>query len=169
MKAKTTKESRTIQASLVLPSDTNFHNTMFGGKMMSYIDEVGAIAAMRHCRRPVVTASIDSIDFLTPVKMGQSICLEAIVSSTGTTSMEVFVKIISENLLTGERALTATSFLTFVALDEDGKPTPVPPVIPETEEEKYLFETAEERKQMRKERKRSTEAFIGQLNIKKSI
>ncbi|GED53103.1 acyl-CoA thioesterase [Brevibacillus borstelensis] len=169
MNAKTTKESRTIQASLVQPSDTNFHGTMFGGKMMAYIDEVAAIAAMRHSRRPVVTASIDSIDFLTPVKMGHSICLEAIISSTGKTSMEVFVKIISENLRTGERTLTATSFLTFVALGEDGKPTPVPPIIPETDEERYLIETAEERKNMRKERKRSTEAFVSQLNITKNI
>jgi acyl-CoA hydrolase len=169
MKPKTTKESRTIQASIVQPSDTNFHGTIFGGTMMAYIDEVAAIAAMRHSRRPVVTASIDSIDFLSPAKMGHSVCLEAFVTSTGKTSMEVFVKVISENLLTGERALTATSFLTFVALDENGKPTPVPPVVPETEEEKYLCETAEERKAMRKERKRSTEAFVSQLNIKKNI
>ncbi|QQE73010.1 acyl-CoA thioesterase [Brevibacillus composti] len=169
MKAKTTTESRTIQASLVQPSDTNYHGTMFGGKMMAYIDEVAAIAAMRHARRPVVTASMDSIDFLSPVKMGHSVCLEAIVSYAGTSSMEVFVKIISEDLQTGERTLTATSFLTFVALGEDGKPTPVPPIVPETEEERYLFETAEERKRMRKERKRSTEAFTSQLNITKNI
>ncbi|USG63789.1 acyl-CoA thioesterase [Brevibacillus ruminantium] len=169
MKAKTTTESRTIQASLVQPSDTNYHGTMFGGKMMAYIDEVAAIAAMRHARRPVVTASMDSIDFLSPVKMGHSVCLEAIVSYAGRSSMEVFVKIISEDLRTGERTLTATSFLTFVALGDDGKPTPVPPVLPETEEERYLFETAEERKNMRKERKRSTEAFTSQLNVAKNI
>ncbi len=169
MKPKATRESRTVQASIVQPSDTNFHGTIFGGTMMAYIDEVAAIAAMRHSRRPVVTASIDSIDFLSPAKMGHSVCLEAFVSSTGKTSMEVFVKVVSENLITGERTLTATSFLTFVALDENGKPTPVPPVVPETEEEKYLCETAEDRKAMRKERKRSTEAFVSQLNITKNI
>lgn len=169
MKPKTAKESRTVQASLVLPSDTNNHGTIFGGTMMAYIDEVAAIAAMRHSRRVVVTASLDSIDFLTPAKMGNSVCLEAFVTSTGTTSMEVFVKIVSENLLTGERQLTATSFLTFVALDENGKPTPVPPVIPETEEEIYLFEKAGERKAARKERKNSTQAFISQLKIDKNI
>lgn len=136
---------------------------------MAYIDEVAAIAAMRHSRRPVVTASIDSIDFLAPVKMGNSICLEAFVSSTGRTSMEVFVKVISENLRTGERVLTATSFLTFVALDEEGKPTAVPAVVPETEEEHYLMASAEERKKMRKERRKSTEAFISQLSIQKNI
>lgn len=169
MKGKTTQESRTIQASLVQPSDTNYHGTIFGGTMMAYVDEVAAIAAMRHSRRPVVTASIDSIDFLAPVKMGQSICLEAYVSSTGKTSMEIFVKVVAENLRTGERVLTATSFLTLVALDEDGNPTEVPPLIPETETEKYLLDTAEERKKMRKERKQNTQAFIDKLTIKKTI
>jgi acyl-CoA hydrolase len=169
MNPKTANESRTVQASLVLPSDTNNHGTIFGGTMMAYIDEVAAIAAMRHSRRAVVTASIDSIDFLSPAKMGHSVCIEAYVASTGRTSMEVFVKVISENLKTGERMLTATSFLTFVALDENGKPTPVPPVIPETEEEKFLAETAAERKAMRKERKAGTELFIRRLDLKKEI
>ncbi|WP_312117174.1 acyl-CoA thioesterase [Brevibacillus reuszeri] len=169
MNVKTTQESRTIQASLVQPSDTNYHGTIFGGTMMSYIDEVAAIAAMRHSRRPVVTASIDSIDFLAPVKMGHSICLEAFVSSTGRTSMEVFVKVISENLQSGDRVLTATSFLTFVALDEEGNPTEVAAVVPETEEEKNLMTSADERKKMRKERKSNTQAFISQLSVKKSI
>ncbi|GED66357.1 acyl-CoA thioesterase [Brevibacillus reuszeri] len=169
MNVKTTQESRTIQASLVQPSDTNYHGTIFGGTMMAYIDEVAAIAAMRHSRRPVVTASIDSIDFLAPVKMGHSICLEAFVSSTGRTSMEVFVKVISENLQSGDRVLTATSFLTFVALDEEGNPTEVAAVVPETEEEKNLMTSADERKKMRKERKSNTQAFISQLSVKKSI
>ncbi|WP_103108675.1 acyl-CoA thioesterase [Brevibacillus reuszeri] len=169
MNVKTTQESRTIQASLVQPSDTNYHGTIFGGTMMAYVDEVAAIAAMRHSRRPVVTASIDSIDFLAPVKMGHSICLEAFVSSTGRTSMEIFVKVISENLQSGERVLTATSFLTFVALDEDGNPTEVPAVVPETEEEKNLMASADERKKMRKERKSNTQAFISTLSVEKTI
>ncbi|GED29711.1 MULTISPECIES: acyl-CoA thioesterase [Brevibacillus] len=169
MNIKTMQDSRTIQASLVQPSDTNYHGTIFGGSMMAYIDEVAAIAAMRHSRRPVVTASIDSIDFLAPVKMGHSICLEAIVTSTGRTSMEVFVKVISENLQTGERILTATSFLTFVALDEAGNPTEVPGIVAETDEEKRLMASAEERKKMRKERKANTQAFISELTIEKTI
>ncbi|WP_289142119.1 acyl-CoA thioesterase [uncultured Brevibacillus sp.] len=169
MNVKTTQESRTIQASLVQPSDTNYHGTIFGGTMMAYVDEVAAIAAMRHSRRPVVTASIDSIDFLAPVKMGHSICLEAFVSSTGRTSMEIFVKVISENLQSGERVLTATSFLTFVALDEEGNPTEVPAVVPETEEEKNLMASADERKKMRKERKSNTQAFISTLSVEKTI
>lgn len=169
MESKSSRESRTIQASLVLPSDTNNHGTIFGGAMMAYIDEVAAIAAMRHSRKSVVTASIDSIDFLSPAKMGHSVCLDAFVVSTGKSSMEVFVKVISEDLMTGERQLTATSFLTFVALDENGKPTPVPQIIPETEEEARLLESAKERKQMRMERKENLKEFIKQIDTTKSI
>lgn len=169
MQSKPARESRTVQASLVLPSDSNSHGTIFGGAMMAYIDEVAAIAAMRHSRMSVVTASIDSIDFLTPAKMGNSVCLDAFVCSTGTSSMEVFVKVISEDLLSGERKLTATSFLTFVALDENGKPTPVPKVIPETEEEIRLFQTAKERKEARVDRKEKLKEFVKQLDMTKSI
>jgi len=168
VEAKTVKESRTVKCSLILPHNTNHYGNIFGGTVMSYIDEVSAIAAMTHCRKPVVTASIDSVDFLAPAKLGYSVCLEACVTWTGRTSMEVFVKVISENLLTGERQLTATSFITFVALDEQGKPSPVPAVIPETEEEKYLFETAADRQKMRKARKASTQDFIQQLDVRKS-
>jgi acyl-CoA hydrolase len=167
MQGKTVKESRTVQASIVLPSDTNNHNTVFGGKVMAYIDEVAAIVAMRHSRRPTVTASIDSVDFLAPVKAGHSICLEASCTSTGRTSMEIFVKVIAEDLRTGERAVTTTSFLTFVALDDHGRPTPVPPVIPETEEEIYLFETAHERQAMRRERKGKLTTLIEHIQLKK--
>ncbi|WP_139489525.1 acyl-CoA thioesterase [Brevibacillus dissolubilis] len=169
MQAKTCKESRTIKASLILPHDTNMHGTIFGGTVMSHIDEVSAIAAMRHCRRPVVTASIDSVDFLAPAKLGYSVCLEAFVTHTGRTSMEVFVKIVSEDLTTGDRQLTATSFITFVALDGNGRPTPVPQIVPETEEEKYLFETAPARQQMRKERRNHTQDFYDQIDITKNI
>ncbi|QDX93342.1 acyl-CoA thioesterase [Brevibacillus laterosporus] len=169
LKGKTVKESRTVKASLILPSDTNHHGTIFGGTIMSYVDEVSAIAAMRHSRRPVVTASIDSVDFIVPAKLGFSVCVDAFVTSTGRTSVEVFVKIISENLQTGERQLTATSFVTFVALDEHGKPTPVPPIIPETEEEVYLYQTAPQRIKMRRERRNATQQFYDSLDITKDI
>lgn len=165
MNAKPSRASRTVQTSLVLPSDTNVHGTIFGGTMMAYIDEVAAIAAMKHCRQTVVTASIDSIDFLSPVKMGHSLCIEAFVTSTGKTSMEVFVKIISEDLQSGERKLTATSFLTFVAVDEHGRPTAVPPVMPESEEEKELFDSAEERRRMREARRANSQRMIEHLEL----
>ncbi|GAA4878609.1 acyl-CoA thioesterase [Paenibacillus vulneris] len=151
--AKPARMSRTTMTDIIFPSDTNYHGTMFGGIVMRYIDKIATIASMRHSRRGVVTASSDSLDFLAPVKVGEAIMLEAYVSWTHRSSMEVFVKVESENLFTGERKTTATSFLTFVALDDQGKPTPVPAVIPETDEERRLFDSAEERYQARKKRK----------------
>lgn len=150
---KTTSESRTVMTDLVLPPDTNTHGTIFGGQVMSYIDKIASIVAMRHCRKPVVTASFDSMDFLAPVKQGEAISLVSFVTWTRRTSMEIFVKIQSENLMTGEKKLTGTSYLTFVALDADGKPSEVPPIIPETEEEMMHYKTAQERYESRKKRK----------------
>ena len=95
------RESLAIKTSLVSPPDTNIHGTMFGGKLMAYIDDVAAIAAMRHARKLAVTASSDSVDFLHPIIEGNSVCLEAFVSYTGRTSMEIFVKVVSENMLNG--------------------------------------------------------------------
>lgn len=151
--AKPASMSRTTMTDIIFPSDTNYHGTMFGGVVMRYIDKIATIASMRHSKRGVVTASSDSLDFLAPVKVGEAILLEAFVSWTHRSSMEVYVKVESENLFTGERKTTATSFLTFVALDDQGKPTPVPAVIPETEEERRLFASAEERYLARKKRK----------------
>jgi acyl-CoA hydrolase len=149
------ERSRTVKTSLVLPPDTNQHGTIFGGKVLAYIDEVAAIAAMRHSQKPIVTASFDSVDFLSPVKEGDTINIEAFVTWTGRTSMEVFAKVTSEKFPSGEERLTATSFVTMVALDENGKPAPVPPVEPHTEEERELYQTAPERQKRRKERKKN--------------
>lgn len=154
--AKYCRESITVKTSLVFPPDTNSHGTMFGGKLMAYIDDTAAIAAMRHARRSVVTASSDSLDFLHPIYEGNAVCLEAFVSHTGRTSMEVFVKVTSENMLSGERNVCAVSFLTFVALDENGNPTEIPSVVPQTEEEKQLFDSAEERMEIRKKRRKDS-------------
>lgn len=144
-------QSRTIQTHLVLPPDTNHHQTIFGGRVLSYIDEIGAITAMKHCKMPVVTASIDSVDFVSSARVGDVLEMEAVVSFTGRTSMEVYVRVQSMNLLTGETKLTTESFLTFVAV-EDGKPMPVPGIIPESENEKLLFETGPARREHRKQR-----------------
>jgi acyl-CoA hydrolase len=137
---------------IVFPSDTNTHGTIFGGKVMHYIDAIAAIAATRHARKSVVTASMDSLDFLAPIKLGETVNLEAFVTWTHRSSMEVYVTVKAENLLTGEQRTTSTAFLTFVALDENGKPTPVPPVIPESEEERRLHAGAPERYRARMER-----------------
>jgi acyl-CoA hydrolase len=154
--AKPCNASRSVQSSYVLPPDTNNHQTLYGGKLMTYIDNVAARAAMRHARRPIVTASTDSIDFLHPIRVGHEVCLEAFVSWTHKTSMEVFVKVIGEDLITGERKVCATSFLTFVALGDDGRPTEVGKVIPETPEEIQLHNSAPARASARKERRQES-------------
>jgi acyl-CoA hydrolase len=151
--SKYVRASRAVKASIVLPPDTNHHHTMFGGKVMAYIDDIAAISAMRHCRQQVVTASTDSVDFLHPIQVGDSICLESFVTWTRKTSMEVFVKVVAENLMTGKRAICATSFLTFVALDPDKRPILVPTVIPETPEEHRLFNSAPDRYETRRQRR----------------
>lgn len=153
MEARPMKESRTIQTKLVLPPDTNHMNSIFGGKVLAYIDEIAGIASMKHSRRQVVvTASIDSVDFLSSAHVGDVLELEANVTSTGRTSMEVYVRVKSHNLQTGEEKLTTESFLTMVAMGDDGKPTEVPAVIPESEGEKRFFETAPARREYRKMR-----------------
>lgn len=121
---------------------------------MAYVDKIACIAAMRHCRKPVVTVSSDNFDFLAPIKTGEAINLEAYVTYVRKTSMEVFVKVEAENLLTAERKLTSRAYLTFIALDEDGKPTSVPQVMPETEEEKRQYDQAKERYDNRRKRRK---------------
>lgn len=163
IKPKYCKESLAIKTSHVFPPDTNNHNTLYGGKLMSYIDDIASISAGRHSRSDVVTASTDSVDFLMPIHPEDSVCLESYVTSVGKSSMEVFVKIVAENIKTGYRRLAATAFLTFVALDDDGKPKPVAEVIPESEEEKMLFKTAKQRIEFRKEHRKHSKEFASQL------
>ncbi len=148
-KGLTTDVSRTVQTKLVLPADTNHLETIFGGTVLSHIDEIAAIAAMKHSSRVVVTASIDRVNFVSSAKVGDILYLEGVVVSTGRTSMEVYVKVECEHIQTRERRITTTSFLTMVAIDEKGVPIPVPEVIPVTEEEKELYDLAQERKKQR--------------------
>jgi acyl-CoA hydrolase len=141
--------SRTIQTKLVLPPDTNHMGTIFGGAVLSYIDEIAAITAMKHSKKVVVTASIDTVNFLSSARVGDILILEGVVISTGRTSMEVYVKVECQNIETGVKTITTTAIITMVALNDDGKPTPVCPVIPETEDEKQLLQYAEIRKERR--------------------
>lgn len=163
--SKYCSESLVVKTSIVFPTDTNTYGTLFGGKLMAYIDDTAAIAAMRHARKHIVTASTDSVDFLHPIHEGNSVCLEAFVTYTGTSSMEVFVKVTAEDLITGERNLCALSFLTMVAIDEHGKPTPVPTVVPQSQEEIRLFESAKNRAEMRKKRKKETQELADNYRI----
>ncbi|MFB9328522.1 acyl-CoA thioesterase [Paenibacillus aurantiacus] len=157
--ARPASASLTVKDAIVLPPDTNHHGTIFGGKLMAYIDDVATIAATRHARRPVVTASTDSVDFLHPVKKGDAVSLSAFVTWSHKTSMEVFVRVVTEELLTGKRKVAATSFLTFVALGEDNRPVEVPSVQPESDEERLLFNTAPERKEARRIRRQESKHF----------
>ena len=154
MEHKFCSESRVFQTNRVLPPHTNNHKTLFGGKLMASIDEIASISASKHCRTECVTASMDSVDFLHSIRPTDAVHLESFVTYTGTSSMEIFVKVTSEHLITGETKVAATSFLTFVSLDQSGKPQKVPKVIPESDEEKYLFDTAEERMRIRKNKRK---------------
>ncbi len=161
------KESKVVKTSRVFPLDTNNHQTLFGGKLMSYIDDIASISAARHSRSETVTASMDSVDFLEPIGQKESVCLESYVTWVGTSSMEVFVKVMKENLMSGERRLAATSFLTFVSLDENGKPKRVPQVMPQTEEEIMLHQTAKQRAEERKSRRKHSKALADALGTDK--
>lgn len=143
------RESQAMLAELTLPQDANNWGFLLGGKVMHLVDICGALAAMKHARCPVVTASADSINFMHPVYMNQLITLQSSVNRVFHTSMEVGVRVTVEDLITGECRHTTSAYLTFVAVDEDGKPVPVAPVIPETEEEKQRYEAAGVRREHR--------------------
>lgn len=166
MEKKFMRESRAIKTTRVFPNDLNNHQTLFGGKLLAEIDSIASIAAARHSRQHCVTASIDSVDFLTPIHQTDSVCYEAFVCYTGRSSMEVFVKIVAEDLLGGERRIAATCFITFVALNS-GKPASVPGVIAETEEELWLYNTGEERAEKRKMNRLKSKEMAEVLTIQK--
>lgn len=146
---KKVKDSVVEMTELVTPQDTNHMGSLAGGRLMHWIDIAAAMAAMRHANRPVVTKSMDSIDFKYSLKLGQAVVIKAAVNRVYGTSMEVGVKVFSENLMTGDRKHTNTAYLTFVALDTDGHPIKVQPIEPETEEEIRRFDEALIRRQLR--------------------
>jgi acyl-CoA hydrolase len=134
---------------LMMPTDGNVLGNVFGGAIMRYMDEAAGIVAFHHARKNVVTASIDRMDFYAPVYIGNLLILKAAVNYVGKTSMEVGVRIEAEDPLTGTTAHTGSCYLTFVALDGDGKPSRVEPVIPVTADEKRRFREALARRKMR--------------------
>ncbi len=150
---KPASKSELVMTQLVLPNDTNNLGNLLGGRLMHWIDIAGALAASRHSSKNVVTVALDSLDFRHPVHMGEMVTLKAKLTWTGRTSMEVVVKVYAENLKTGSVRMTNKAYLTFVAVDDDGKPTPVPPVIPETEEELKEYAEAEIRRNERLRRR----------------
>jgi acyl-CoA hydrolase len=149
MQGKPVRESLSEYSELALPNDANGLGNVLGGKVMHLVDLAAAMAAIRHARRPCVTASVDSLHFLHPVLIGQLIVLRSSVNRVFRTSMEVGVQVETETLLTGVKLHTCSAYLTFVALDESRKAVEIPPVIPETEEELRRYRQAGERREYR--------------------
>lgn len=156
MRAKRVRESQVITTQLVLPNDTNQLGNLLGGTLMHWIDIAAGICAKRHSGRVCVTASVDELNFHLPVKLGEVVTLRASVNRAFRTSMEIGVLAVAESPRgTGRRANNA--YLTFVAIDRKGKPVPVPPVIPETPEEKRRYTEALTRRERRLRRRRDEE------------
>ena len=152
--AKTPGASRVVMTESVLPGDGNPLGTAFGGRIAQWIDVAGAIACQRHCRRRVVTASMDDLHFLKPIRVGMIVEMRAQVNATFRTSMEAGVRIESENPLTGHRAHVCSAYLTFVAQDQDGKPVEVPPLVLENDEDRRREQDAKRRREVRLEHAR---------------
>jgi acyl-CoA hydrolase len=149
MKPRSPEASRTLKYELVLPPHTNAQGTAFGGTIMSWIDIAGAIACQRHSLGEVVTASMDRIDFVAPVRLGDILRIEALVTCVGDTSMEAGVTVAVENDETGAQTRAAQAFVTFVAVDDDGNPRDVPTLKLETDEQEQRFNDGLERKRER--------------------
>ena len=147
--AKRVSESAVDMVERVLPNDTNSLGTLFGGRLMQWIDIAASIVAARHSRRTCVTASMDQLSFLAPIRIGQIVILKAALNFVAHSSMEVGVKVLSEDPITGEQVHTSSAYLTFVALDEKGKTIGVPRLIPETDDENRRFREGDERRRRR--------------------
>ncbi len=153
------RESQSEMVEIVLPNDANPLGALLGGRLMHWIDLTGALAAHRHSRNYVVTASIDHLDFLTPVHVGDLIILKSSINRAFHTSMEVGVKVWVENYIAGTRQHVSSAYLTFVAVDRHGRHLPVPPVLAETPDEKRRYEDAGRRRDLRRaERERQLTA-----------
>ncbi len=148
MKARTAKETLSITTKVVLPNDTNTLGNLFGGELLAWMDVIASVSAHRHCKRVVVTASVNNVSFRKPIKHASIVTLEAKVSRAFNSSMEVFVDVYVEDPVTGKREKSNEAIYTFVAVDQNGGAIQVPELIPETEKEKVRYEGALRRKQL---------------------
>jgi len=146
---KTPRASRVTIGQLMQPEHANPAGNVHGGIIMKLVDEAGALACMRHAQKRVVTVSIDSMTFREPIKIGYLVTLQAEVTYTGRSSMEAEVQVTAENPISGERTHTNTAYLVYVALDENGQPSAVPPLVIQTEEEQQRAEAAKKRQAYR--------------------
>ena len=153
MKAKRWQDSTAETVQVVLPNDSNPLGFILGGTVMHLIDITGAIACHRHTNTLALTAGVDSLDFIHPIRVGDLIILKSRVTCAFKTSLEVEVEVFSETIETGERKLTSKAYLTFVSLDKNGKPTPVPPLIVDTPEDEQRCRDAHVRRDERLKRK----------------
>jgi acyl-CoA hydrolase len=162
--SRTVAESQAERSEIIFPADSNALGNLFGGRLMQFIDLVGAVAAVRHCRAIVVTASMDHSDFVAPVHVGDLLILKASVNRAFRTSMEVGVRAMVEDARGQTLRHVSSSYVTYVAVDREGQPIPVPCVVPETEHQKRRFADAGRRREMRSEetkRAREIRAELG--------
>ncbi len=149
LKPRHPSESETVMSELMMPQHANIMGNVFGGVILSMVDRIAAVCAIRHSRKECVTVSVDKVDFREPIHVGELITGFARVNYAGKTSMEVGVKIITEHLITGEKRHTNSCYVTYVALDDKGRPSAVPPIVPETPDEKRRYERAAKRRTSR--------------------
>ena len=155
---KKVEDSRVIMTQLILPEHTNDLGTVFGGQLMSWVDIAAAICARRHAQRNVVTASVDALSFLAPIRLGWIATLQASVNYVWSSSCEIGVKVTAENPSTGETFHTASAYVTMVALDSNGRPCKITPLEPQGEEEERRFEEAQQRREARLQLKKEIAA-----------
>ncbi|MHB1492546.1 MAG: acyl-CoA thioesterase [Thermoplasmataceae archaeon] len=149
---KSWKDSYTAIERLVLPPDTNIFNALYGGRLVEWIDNVASIVSFKHSRRRTVTGSMDSIFFLSQIRMGDIVTMKGRINYVGKTTMEIEVDVFSEESLTGEKKFATKAYLTYVAIDQNGKATAVPRLKLETEDDKKRFKEGEERSKTRNEK-----------------
>lgn len=147
--AKAVRESVSDVADLMFPPDANMHGTVFGGKVLQMVDKAASVCAMRHAGKPVVTVAMERVEFLVPIRVGTFLIANATVNHVGRTSMEVGVEVYAEDMPGGNRVHTNSCLVTMVAVDEKGRPSPVPPLLVETPEEKARWAAAEARRNSR--------------------
>ena len=148
-KGRHPRESETVMSELMMPNHANIMGNVFGGVILSLVDRIAAVCAIRHAKQQCVTVSVDKVDFKEPIHVGELVTGFARVNYAGKTSMEVGVKIIAEDLISGTKRHTNSCYVTYVALDDKGRPAPVPPIEPETPDEKRRYERAAKRRASR--------------------
>jgi len=149
MQGRHPRESDVVMSELMMPQHANVMGNVFGGVLLSLVDRAGGVAAIRHARRPCVTVSVDKVNFREPIRVGELVTALARVNFTGRSSMEIGIKVIAENVLTGEKRHTNSCYITYVALDDKGHPMEVAPIVPETPDEKRRYDRAAKRRATR--------------------